>query len=99
MRQAYTFELRYLRLLTRHLENLERDCLLFVPAFPNFDGWGDALGMIFLPRDTLKFIECWDCTVGEAQPLKFEEITSPPAWIPTLELLGRKDDQDWKERL
>ena len=57
------------------------------------------MGMIFLPHDTLKFIQCWDCTVGEAQPLKFEEITSPLAWILTLELLGRKDDQDRKERL
>ena len=45
-----------MRVLTGHLGDLERNDLALVPALPNFDHLGGALGIISLPHDALKSV-------------------------------------------
>ena len=54
IRRAYPCEFQHVRILARHLENPERDYLVFIPTLPDFDHIGDALGMVSLPYDTLE---------------------------------------------
>jgi len=92
-RHAYRFECRHVRILRRHLENLECDDFAFVPSLPNFDHLGDMFGMVSLPHDALKFI----CTAPEARQKKSGDTSPPRLWIPMRGLLGRGYDQNWEE--
>jgi len=67
---------------SKSTEDLERNHLTVVPAFPNFGQPGDALGMIALLCDALNLIRRWDRTVVTTQPPKFNYLVVLQPWRP-----------------
>ena len=93
VRHPYTLGLLGTRIAVRYPENLDSDHLVVVHTLPNLGRLGDALGMVSLPRNTIEFVQCWDCTVVTTPPPKFNEGSPPRLQIPMYELLRRK----WSE--
>jgi len=54
--QAYTSRFLYVRVVSGHPENLERNHLIVVPTPPNFGWLRDPLRAISLLHDALKVI-------------------------------------------
>jgi len=88
-RHAYRSQCQCMRILARHLENLESNRLASVPTLPNFDHLGDMLGIVSLPHDTPKFRPYCYCIVATTRRKK-SRGAFPPPWVPMREPLGRE---------
>jgi hypothetical protein len=93
-----TFDSPYLRVISRHSENLESDQLIVIPTLPNFGDLRDALGWAPSLHHVLKSVRSRDRKVVTTQPPKFNDTFPLRRDATMLEILERGDGQSWEER-